>query len=135
MANEQNLIPQSKRTKTEQREIAKKGGVASGKARRDKADFKAKCQIWMETTVAHDEKGNPLTGADLMVAVAGREIKAGSPRFWELMRDTAGFKPVDKVMVAEVEQETIDEVEGMVLGSGTEPAADQEATDGQQRGE
>ena len=128
MANEQNLIPQSKRTKKEQREIAKKGGVASGKARRDKADFKAKCQIWMETTVAHDEKGNPLTGADLMVAVAGREIKAGSPRFWELMRDTAGFKPVDKVMVAEVEQATIDEVENMVLG-GTE---DQEAENGQQ---
>lgn len=127
MANEQNLIPNNKRSKSEVRENARKGGINSGKARRDKADFKAKCQIWMETTVAHDEKGNPLTGADLMVAVAGREIKAGSPRFWELMRDTAGFKPVDKVMVAEVEQATIDEVESMVLG-GT--ATDQEAENG-----
>lgn len=125
MAKE-DLIPLNKRTKEEQKEITSKGGKASGKARRDKADFKAKCQIWMQTTVAHDEKGNPLTGADLMVAVAGREIKAGSPRFWELMRDTAGFKPVDKVMVAEVEQATIDEVENMVLG-GTE---DQEANNG-----
>ncbi len=121
MANEQNLIPNNKRSKSEVRENARKGGINSGKARREKADFKAKCQIWMETTVAHDEKGNPLTGADLMVAVAGREIKAGSSRFWELMRDTAGFKPVEKVMVAEVEQETIDEVESMVLG-GTENA-------------
>lgn len=127
MANEQNLIPNNKRSKSEVRENARKGGINSGKARREKADFKAKCQIWMETTVAHDEKGNPLTGADLMVAVAGREIKAGSSRFWELMRDTAGFKPVEKVMVAEVEQETIDEVESMVLG-GT--AADQEAKNG-----
>lgn len=127
MANEQNLIPNNKRSKSEVRANARKGGINSGKARREKADFKAKCQIWMETTVAHDEKGNPLTGADLMVAVAGREIKAGSPRFWELMRDTAGFKPVDKVMVAEVEQATIDEVESMVLGNGTE---DQEAKNG-----
>ena len=38
MANEtsKNLIPQSKRTKDEQREIARKGGIASGVARREK---------------------------------------------------------------------------------------------------
>ena len=127
-----NLIPFNKRSEDEQRAIRKKGGKASGKARAEKADFKRKCQMWMEAVVAHDEQGRPLTGADLMVAVAGREIKEGSPRFWELMRDTAGFKPVDKVMVAEVEQDVIDEVEGMVLGeNGTEPAADQEAENGQ----
>ena len=31
-----NLIPQSERTKNEQREIARMGGIASGKARREK---------------------------------------------------------------------------------------------------
>ena len=36
MANEQNLIPQSERTKEKQREIARLGGIASGKARREK---------------------------------------------------------------------------------------------------
>ena len=36
MANEQNLKPQNLRTKSEQREIARKGGLASGKARREK---------------------------------------------------------------------------------------------------
>ena len=37
MANEnKNLIPQSERTKEEQREIARMGGIASGKARREK---------------------------------------------------------------------------------------------------
>ena len=112
-----NLIPINQRTTAEQRAIATKGGKASGKARREKADFKAKCQMWMESTVAHDENGRPLTGSDLMIAVAGRGISEGSTEFWKLMRDTAGFKPVDKVMVAEVEQSTIDEVENMVLGS------------------
>ena len=111
-----NLIPQNMRTKEEQREIAKQGGIASGKVRAEKADFKKKCQIWMNTEVAKDKNGNPLTGADLMVSVAGREISKGNPKFWEMMRDSAGYKPVDKVMVAEVEQDTIDEVEKMVLG-------------------
>lgn len=37
MTNEnKNLIPQSERTKEEQREIARMGGIASGKARREK---------------------------------------------------------------------------------------------------
>lgn len=111
-----NLKPQNTRTKTEQREIAKQGGIASGKARREKADFKRQCQIWMETAVARDQKGKAMTGADLMIAVAGKQIKNGSAKFWELMRDTAGYKPIDKVMVAEVDQDIIDEVESMVIG-------------------
>lgn len=36
MSKENNLIPLNERTKEEQREIAKKGGIASGKARRKK---------------------------------------------------------------------------------------------------
>lgn len=95
----------------------RKGGIASGAAKREKADFKRKCQIWMESEVAKDKKGNAMTGADLMIAVAGKGIKEGSTRFWELMRDTAGYKPIDKVMVAEVDQSVIDEVEAAVLGA------------------
>lgn len=34
--NEQNLISQDQRTKSEQRKIAQQGGIASGKARREK---------------------------------------------------------------------------------------------------
>lgn len=42
MANEnKNLIPQSERTKDEQREIARKGGIASGKARREQKTIQA----------------------------------------------------------------------------------------------
>lgn len=36
MPKENNLIPLNERTKSEQREIARKGGIASGKARRKK---------------------------------------------------------------------------------------------------
>lgn len=41
MANEQNLIPNSARTPSELRERGIKGGIASGKARREKATMKA----------------------------------------------------------------------------------------------
>lgn len=111
----ENLIPTNKRSKDEARELGRKGGIASGKARKEKADFKKKCQIWMETEVTKDKMGNPVTGADLMIAVAGKEIKNGSAKFWELMRDTAGYKPVDKVMMAEVDPAVIEEVEKAVL--------------------
>lgn len=40
MANEQNLIPNSKRTPSERRENAKKAGKASGKARRQKSNLR-----------------------------------------------------------------------------------------------
>lgn len=36
MANEENLIPLNKRTKKEQRDIARKGGIKSGEVRRKK---------------------------------------------------------------------------------------------------
>ena len=38
--NEENLVSLADRTTEEQREIAKKGGIASGKARREKKIFK-----------------------------------------------------------------------------------------------
>nr|WP_227868832.1 hypothetical protein [Streptococcus pyogenes] len=40
LANEENLIPGNKRSKSELREITRKGGIASGKARRRKKEFK-----------------------------------------------------------------------------------------------
>ena len=40
MANEKNLIPNSQRTPKERQEIARKGGKASGKARRERKAFK-----------------------------------------------------------------------------------------------
>ncbi|CAW92153.1 hypothetical protein [Streptococcus equi] len=51
MANEDNLIPNSKRTPGELREIAKKGGIASGKARREKANLRKAVELVLGSTV------------------------------------------------------------------------------------
>ena len=55
LANEGNLIPANKRSKSEHREIAKRGGVASGKARRKKADFQKALKTILSSEVNHDQ--------------------------------------------------------------------------------
>lgn len=51
LANEENLIPVNKRPKSEQREIRRKGGIASGKARRKKANLKKAMEIILASDV------------------------------------------------------------------------------------
>ena len=94
---------------------AQKASVVSGK---EKGDLRKLCQLWMEEEVATGKDGEKITGGQMMVRVAVKEVAKGNPRFWELMRDTAGFKPVDKVMVSEVEPAVIAEVEEMVKEAG-----------------
>lgn len=48
MANEENLIPFDKRTENEQREIAKKGGIASGASRRAYKSLKQAAKVFFK---------------------------------------------------------------------------------------
>jgi len=99
---------------------AKEAQKRSAIAQREKGDLRKLCQIWMETEVGTDKDGNKITGGQMMVRVAVKEVAKGNPRFWELLRDTAGFKPVDRVMMAEVDPGVIEEVEQMVKEAGEE---------------
>lgn len=127
MANEQNLRPGEYKLTLEEQ---KKGGIASGKARREKADLRRQAQLWLESDVTTDKHGQPMSGAQLMMAVAAREAAKGNPKFWELIRDTAGFKPVDKVMVADVDPAVIDDIERIVNETeGTDGNSENEAAD------
>lgn len=53
MGNEKNLIPNSARTPSERRENARKAGLASGRARRKKADLKKAFEIILQADVAN----------------------------------------------------------------------------------
>lgn len=107
-----------------QDERAVEAGKASGAARREKGDLKKLLKLWMESEVDRDKKGNPITGAQLMLNVAVREMKKGNPKFWEFLRDTAGFKPIDKVMFSEIDPAVIDEVEQIVSECNNEEGND-----------
>ena len=118
MANEQNLRPSEYKLSQEE---AKKGGINSGKARRRKKEFRELFEKML------DEQGGNLNGKqvtrkELIVARAMKLLQDPDSsdareflKAFEIVRDTIGEKPVEKVMVAEVSQDVIDEVERMVL--------------------
>lgn len=106
MANEQNLIPNSERTPSELREMARNGGLASGEARRKRKTLKEELLLML----SEGETQQSVTLALIEKAMSG-DTKA-----FEVIRDTIGEKPVDKVMIADVEPSVIAEVEAMVTG-------------------
>lgn len=92
----------------------------SVESRKERGDLRKLCQLWMEEEVATGKDGEKITGGQMMVRVAVKEVAKGNSKFWELLRDTAGYKPVDKVMMAEVDPNVIDEVEQMVKEAGND---------------
>jgi hypothetical protein len=103
MANEQNLKPVT--SKKEARERGRKGGLASGEARRKRKTLKEELLLML----SEGETQQSVTLALIEKAMSG-DTKA-----FEVIRDTIGEKPVDKVMIADVEPSVIAEVEAMVL--------------------
>lgn len=99
---------------------AKEAQRKSTESKRERGDLRRLCQIWLEEEIATGKDGEKITGAQMMIRVAAKEISKGNPRFWEMIRDTAGFKPVDRVMVADVDPGVIADVEQMVKDSETE---------------
>lgn len=118
MAKE-DLIPMNRRSKEEVKEIARRGGINSGKTRRNKALLKDCINILMEQKVIDEETGKKITGAEqLSVNLWKKAVSemdtAKAAKAFEVLRDTSGQKPIEKVMVAEVDQNVIDEVEAMM---------------------
>ena len=60
MPNEENLIPNSERTPEERREIAQKGGIASGAARRRKRSLREAADLYLSLPVADKRQANKL---------------------------------------------------------------------------
>lgn len=61
MANEENLIPMDQRTESEQREIQRAGGIASGAARRRKRALKEAADLYLSLPVADKRRFNKLS--------------------------------------------------------------------------
>lgn len=85
--NESNLIPMSERTKDEVREIARRGGIASGKARRERKTFK-------EELITLLENGDTQEKISLSLI---QQALDGNTKAFEVIRDTVGEKPIDKL--------------------------------------
>ena len=113
MANNKNLNPFGTLTEEEQRKISSKGGKASVEARRNKKLLRDCLEILLEKEM-QGKKGEKMTGAEALSAKLFAEAMKGNVKAFEVLRDTVGQKPADKVMVADVEASVIEEVEAMV---------------------
>lgn len=116
--NKENLIGKGldSRTIEEQRKIAVSGGIASGIARKKKKMLKECLEMLLERDAGKDKDGNVITGVEAMAIKAMQAAMAGDWKAWELVRDTAGQKPVEKVVVSEVSPEVVEEVESIING-------------------
>ena len=99
MANKghENLVPQNKRTKAEQREIAKKGGKASGKARQERKKLKDELLLLLEKDDMQEK----------MCLALIRQAQRGNIKAFEVIRDTVGEKPNESTPMDDREDDNL----------------------------
>lgn len=92
----ENLIPMNQRTLEEQREITRKGGIASGEARRKKKEIAEIARIVLESQVTdvhdYDYGAVPVqeaTVAELIMAVHANKALKGDKESAKLVLDAA----------------------------------------------
>lgn len=107
----ENLVPCNQRSKEEASELGRKGGIESGKTRRKKRLMKdlvvemLNSKIWSDELKAkilnvfpemEDEKMQVQTA---MIASQIQKAMKGDAKAFELMRDTAGQKPIEQQVI------------------------------------
>ena len=119
MANPENLIPNSERSPKQLREQTRKGGIASGKARREKKQFRETLEaiLFMPMKdgkdISVDEiqnfaaiKGKNISVQEAILISQVQKAMKGDTRAAEYVRDTIGQKPSDKLdLNADVDME------------------------------
>lgn len=95
MANIENLKPFSERTESEQRAIRKKGGKASGEARRRRKTFREMVEAALSAKGTMGETVGDDVVLSMIEACLAGDVKAAA---W--LRDTRGEKPVEKAQAS-----------------------------------
>ena len=117
MANEQNLLKGEDIHKLTVEEQTR-GGIASGEARRRKRDLRLALETLLEKGMK-TKSGEEVSGAEALaielmsIALKGKNESA-QVRAFESIRATTGQDPVQKIQVAEVDEATIKEIEGII---------------------
>lgn len=82
----------------EARTNGRKGGIASGAARRERRRVREALEAVLSAEFDHD--GATLTGAEKVAAAMIRRACEGDVRAAEFIRDTVGEKPVENAMIS-----------------------------------
>jgi hypothetical protein len=110
MANKKSLKPFTSEQSREKAVInGRKGGISSGIAKRKRKTLKEELLLLLES----EEIQKKISTALINEAINGNNAGSVTKAF-EVIRDTIGEKPIDKVMVSDVDANVINEVERMV---------------------
>ncbi|MBR1445482.1 MAG: hypothetical protein IJ586_08560 [Alloprevotella sp.] len=108
MANEQNLKPGGEAHRLTVEE-ASKGGKASGEARRKKRLMREAFEELLEREYESAD-GSMVDGTSALAIRVFREAMKGDLKAFEIIRDTTGQKPVERVETVEISEETYERV-------------------------
>lgn len=99
---QKDLIPQNKRTKEEQKRIAKMGGIASGISRREKRDMAYFARLMLDEVIT-DKKGNELpTRYAMLKSVLKKVLKDGDVQAFKTITAQAGEQPQSEELTTPV---------------------------------
>lgn len=107
MANEQNLKPGEYKLSQEE---AKKGGKRSGEVRAARRDLRKALEALLDKEFKGKD-GVTLSGAEAIALKQMEKALKGDTKAFEVVRDTAGQKPVDKVEQVNIDMEYQQSVE------------------------
>ena len=107
MVNEENLVSIGDQTTEKQRDITRKGGIASGKAKRMRKLIREAIEEFLAMKAPDAVKNAfksafpdmdmaELTNTEAMTLAQLQKAIKGDAKAFELVRDTGGQKPVDK---------------------------------------
>lgn len=91
------------RTTAERQQLAIKAGQASGEARRRKRDIRLALEALLEKDIS-DKHGNTMTTTEAIALKQIEKALKGDTKAFEVVRDTVGQKPIDKVAVTNIDQ-------------------------------
>lgn len=106
MSNEKNLIPFNERTESEQREIAQKGGIASGAARRRKRSMRQAADYYLSLPETDSRRVNAMLRDQIepedvdnqMAVIVGiaEQAKRGNPQAATVLLKMLGEETVQE---------------------------------------
>lgn len=119
MANERNLRGYeftSDQSREKAAENGRKGGIASGKAKRRRKAFAEAFEVLLQREFS-DRSGNPVQGVDAVAAKVFQQAMDGDMKAVQFLRDTVGEMPVQRVELDTIDPQARAEMDEL-LGLG-----------------
>lgn len=94
-----------------------KGAAASAETKRARKTIRAELEALLAKHPVNDKgQESELSYQSAMIAAILKKALKGDTKAFEIIRDTIGEKPAERISLAQIDQETIDKVEKMVMG-------------------